>query len=156
MIEGPQYPFSVIQFALSQTFNIGIKPTTWFYAIWKDICEIYLEHIHFDQIWVISMNALWRGETKNIKNIQTCFLFLFSSMISLQCSVNQVHKPGSVNLVQRIATKTAERRDQRCLRSGTNGLDGKQLVWRITVKGIFAILNGFLDFWFRLLSYDFL
>ena len=31
MIQKPQYPFSVVQFALSQTFNeIGIKPTTWF------------------------------------------------------------------------------------------------------------------------------
>ena len=32
----------------------------------------------------------------------------------------------------------------------------EQLVWRITVKGIFAILNGFLDFWFRLLLCNFL
>ena len=34
MIQKPQYPFSVVQFALSQTFNeIGIKPTTWFVAM---------------------------------------------------------------------------------------------------------------------------
>ena len=34
MVQKPQYPFSVVQFALSQTFNeIGIKPTTWFVAM---------------------------------------------------------------------------------------------------------------------------
>ena len=39
MIEGPQYPFSVVQFALSQTFNeIGIKPTTWFPAMGSEAC----------------------------------------------------------------------------------------------------------------------
>ena len=32
-IEELQYPFSVIQFARSQTFNIGIKPTTQIHVI---------------------------------------------------------------------------------------------------------------------------
>ena len=39
MIQKPQYPFSVVQFALSQTFNeIGIKPTTWFPAMGSETC----------------------------------------------------------------------------------------------------------------------
>ena len=33
MVQKPQYPFSVVQFALSQTFNIGIKATTCFHVI---------------------------------------------------------------------------------------------------------------------------
>ena len=38
MIQKPQYPFSVVQFALSQTFNeIGIKPTTWFVAMGSEV-----------------------------------------------------------------------------------------------------------------------
>ena len=39
MIQKPQYPFSVVQFALSQTFNdIGIKATTWFPAMGSEAC----------------------------------------------------------------------------------------------------------------------
>ena len=45
MIEGPQYPFSVVQFALSQTFNIGIKPTTCFHVIGFEIYLVKLRII---------------------------------------------------------------------------------------------------------------
>ena len=93
MIQGPQYPFPVIQFALSQTFNIGIKPTTWVYAIGLErylskISRNNFENIHFDPIW-----------NKECSNEERPKISKTSKHLSIfQCSVNQVHEPGSVNL----------------------------------------------------------